>query len=329
MLRSVSSASDAAPGTPSDASPAEPAKRSESRRESGEVPIVEIASPVEPVIPLEDRVRRPTPAIGQASAPRPPVLASEALRRDLTPATPAPRATRRVAVLVGILGAVQSISLAGAQGVAIPLAGAFAALAALGLVPMAYVSRAAALATVAGAGLGVASFAEVAETHRVEPLVLVAGVTTLAAGLLFRAWHRASWLSRALVALGIVVCAGFLTMSQTLQRLPIVDPSWQTWLPQVLQLVLVLLLLLSLLAFMDARSTGGCDAWAVGIVGWYVCFGAVEMLAVRYPATASQLATGPAGTVAALHVAAPLLTGMLALSLAQIWAARAAARTAQ
>lgn len=320
----------AAPGSEGAGSEATPEPVSlgptDAQRESGTAVTLALALPSE--IESDDPSARPTPAVGQPSAPRPPVLASEALRRDLAPGTPAPHAARRVAVLVGTLGALQSLFLAGVQGVAIPLAGVFVALAVLGFVPMAYVPRAASLATVAGAGLGVASFAEVSETGRIEPLVLAAGVTMLGAALLFRAWHRGSWLARALVALGIGVCAGFLAMSQALQQLPILDPSWQTWLPQVLQLVLVLLLLLSLLAFMDARSTGGCEAWAVCIIGWYVGFRAVEMLAWRYPAKAIEIATGPAGTVAALHVAAPLLTGLLALSLAQLWAARAAARTA-
>jgi len=164
--------------------------------------------------------------------------------------------------------------------------------------------------------------------------VLATGVTVLGAALLFRAWHRASWLARALAALGIAVCAGFLAMSEALQRLPIVDPSWQAWLPQVLQLVLVLLLLLSLLAFMDARSTGGCDAWAFSLLGWYVAFRAVETLAWRFPATSSVVdaatakLAGQASTHAALHSAIPLLAGMFAIALAQLWAARGAARSA-
>jgi hypothetical protein len=129
------------------------------------------------------------------------------------------------------------------------------------------------------------------------------------------------------------VCAGFLAMSEALQRLPIVDPSWQAWLPQVLQLVLVLLLFLSLLAFMDARSTGGCDAWAFSLLGWYVLFRAVETLAWRFPAAsvvvdaAAAKVAAEASAHAALHSAIPLLAGMFAIALAQLWAARAAART--
>jgi hypothetical protein len=240
---------------------------------------------------------------------------------------------RRVAVVVGSVGAAQALLWSGGRGIALPLAGAFIALVALGVSPMAYAARAAAIATVAGSALGVAAFVETAATNRFEPLVLASGVTVLSAALLFRAWHRASWLARALAAFGIVVCAGFLAMSDALRRLPIVDPSWQAWLPQLLQLVLVLILLLSLLAFMDARSTGGCDAWAFCLLGWYVTFRAVETLAWRFPAaTAADAATtklaAQASEHAALHSAIPLLTGMFAISLAQLWASRAAARTA-
>jgi hypothetical protein len=274
---------------------------------------------------------RPTPP-GTTSATRPPVLASEALRRDLTPSTPAHVIMRRVSVLVGVLGALQTLIWTGASGIAVPLVGAFATLLALGAAPMSYSARAASIATIAGAGLGVASFFETIGTGRFEPLLLTAGITVLAAALLLRSWHRASWLSRALVAFGVAVCAGFLAMSQALQELPIVDPSWQTWLPQVLQLVLVLLLLLSLLAFMDARSTGGCGAWATAVLSWYVVFRGVEMLAARFPSATSVAQEAAArtgeGELAALHGAAPLLSCLLALGLAQIWAARAAARTA-
>jgi hypothetical protein len=274
---------------------------------------------------------RPTPA-ATTSAARPPVLASEALRRDLAPSTPADVIMRRVCFLVGLLGGMQTLLWTGARGVAVPLAGAFATLIALGVAPMGYAARAAAIATIAGAALGITSFAETMRTGRFEPLVLTAGITVLAAALLLRSWHRASWLARGLVAFGVAVCAGFLAMSQALQRLPIVDPSWQTWLPQVLQLVLVLLLLLSLLAFMDARSTGGCGAWATAVLTWYVVFRGVEMLAARFP-SAVRAARGAAdeaaeGELAALHGAAPLLTCLLALALAQLWAARAAARMA-
>lgn len=314
MLGRVSSSSDAASASSADpASPDEPAKAPDPESE-----------PPESI--------RPTPAMGQAAA-RPPVLASEALRRDLTPSAPAPLLARRGAVVVGVAGATQALLWSEGRGIAVPLAGAFVALVALGVAPMAYAARAAAIATVTGSALGVAAFAETAATGRFEPLVLATGVTVLGAALLFRAWHRASWLARALTAFGIAVCAGFLAMSEALRRLPIVDPSWQAWLPQLLQLVLVLLLLLSLLAFMDARSTGGCDAWAYCLFAWYVIFRAVELLALRFPARLmidAELVkrAREADEQAALYGAIPLLTAMFALSLAQIWASRAAARAA-
>lgn len=328
MLRTVATASDAAPADESPVEPIDP------------IDAGQPLEPAEPTTPLDaaavdappDSIR-PTPGVGQAVAPRPPVLASEALRRDLIPSSPAPMLARRIAVVVGALGATQAMLWSGGEGIAVPIAGAFAALCALGLAPMAYSARAASIATVSGSALGVAAFVETAATGRLEPLVLATGVTVLSAALLFRAWHRASWLARALAALGIAVCAGFLAMSETLQRLPIVDPSWQAWMPQLLQLVLVLLLFLSLLAFMDARSTGGCDAWAFSLLGWYVIFRAVETLAWRFPAAsvmvdaaAAKLAA-QASEHAALHGAIPLLAGMFAISLAQLWASRAAART--
>jgi hypothetical protein len=258
-------------------------------------------------------------------AARPPVLASEALRRDLEPGSPAAGTTRWVAGAMGAIGVVQTLLLAGLHGVAVPVAGAFAALGLLGPLPMGYAARAAATATIAGCGLSVASFAEAASTGRAEPVVLSAGVTLLAAALLFRAWHRASLLARALVALGSAVCAGFLAMSQALQRLPIVDPSWQAWLPQLVQLALVLLLFLSLLAFMDSRSTGGCDTWAVLLLGWYASFRLIELLIWRWPAQGQAvLEKASLAELSALHAAAPLFVGALSLALAQLFATHAA-----
>jgi len=338
MLPSVATASDAAPAD--DHPPVEPVEQVESIEpaaldaaplDSDEPDSAPPRSAPPSIAPPESI--HPTPAVAQVAAPRPPVLASEALRRDLTPSAPAPMLMRRFAVVVGSVGATQALLWSSGEDIAVPLAGAFAALVALGLAPMAYAARAAAIGTVAGAALGVAAFVETAATGRFEPLVLATGVTVLSAALLFRAWHRASWLARTLAALGIAVCTGFLAMSEALQRLPIVDPSWQAWLPQVLQLVLVLLLFLSLLAFMDARSTGGCDAWAFSLLGWYVVFRVVETLAWRFPAAsvvvdaAAAKVAEQASVHAALHSAIPLLAGMFAISLAQLWAARGAART--
>ena len=133
----------------------------------------------------------------------------------------------------------------------------------LGFVPLPYAARASALAAVAGSGLAVVTWhAFAAQALDLDALVLRIGVLSLAMALFFRAWHRGSLLARALVALGIALCAGGLWMSGSLGALLALDGGVQSWLLPLSSLGLAVLLMLSLLAFMDSRTTGGCAAWA-------------------------------------------------------------------
>ena len=117
-----------------------------------------------------------------------------------------------------------------------------------------------------------------------DPLVPMVGCSLLSMALLFRSWHRASLLARALVALGIVLCAGWVWMSGALQRLLVLEGQWQSWVPAVLVVPLVILLLLSLLAFMDSRSTGACALWSALVLAWYALFAWFDLLALAWPA---------------------------------------------
>ncbi len=266
-----------------------------------------------------DASGRVTPAA--QSAARPPVLASEALRKDLAPAAPATRTGRLWTAVLGLLGLGAAWLACGPHGLGVPMGGAFLALVVLGLVPMPYPARAAALVTVAGSGLTIVTAQRLERATGLEPLVLMVGTCVLAMALLFRSWHRASLLSRALVPLGIALCAGWLWMSRSLPQLLILDSAWQAWLPPVLSVPLALILMLSLLAFMDSRSTGACGAWAVTLLGWYTLYTWVELLGRYWPAhsAAFELARVAPDSALAL-LSEPLFTAGLALGLAQLLA---------
>jgi hypothetical protein len=249
----------------------------------------------------------------------PPVLASTALRRDLAPAEPAPGALRISAAILGVLGALASVGLCGIQGMGLPLGGAFATLAALGIAPMGYAARASAVVTVSGTGLTLVTWEQLKGASVLEPFVLLIGVGTLSTALLYRAWHRGSLLARALTLLGLSVCVGWLWMARALETLTILDIHWQAWLPTVLQVPFALILMLSLLAFMDSRSTGGCAAWASLLLSWYAGFQWSHLLAQYWPedATGFEQANVAAQT-AATALAQPLFLSLLAVGLAQL-----------
>ena len=110
-------------------------------------------------------------------------------------------------------------------------------------------------------------------------------------------------------------------MSGALQQLLILESHWQTWLPPVLGLPLTALLLLSLLAFMDSRSTGSCGAWAALLLGWYALYTWTELLGLYWPVQASsfELSRVPA-EIALAVLSAPLFASALATGLAQLLA---------
>ncbi len=253
---------------------------------------------------------------------RPPVLASEALLRDLAPSRPARRALRVWCPVLGLLGACAAWYLTHGQGMGWPLAGAFAGLALLGLPPMPYPGRASAVATVSGTALALVLWTDAGTPDGLSTVLLTISVTLLAAGLYFRAWHRASVLSRLIVAAGVLSGVAFLWMRGSVADLTVFDTAWQSWVPRLIGLGFGILLMLSLLAFMDARSTGGSAVWAAFVLCWYAAYAAVEILRAAWPKDAEDLdiARIPVDTLLA-WTSAPLLTALLGLGLAQLMAA--------
>jgi hypothetical protein len=255
------------------------------------------------------------------SAARPPVLASEAMRRDLAPATPGETESRAIVAGIGLAGLVVALLLGKAHGLGIPVGGAFAALCVLSLVPLAYSARAAAFVTVAGIGLGVVTWNRLGRSVPVASLVPMMGAMLLATALLFRSWHRASLLARALVALGIVLCSGWVWMSGALHRLLVLEGGWQSWLPAVLVVPLAILLMLSLLAFMDSRATAGCTVWSSLLLGWYAAYTWSGLLAQMWPKGAPEfdlLHQAPHTVIAALS--GPLFVVAVVIGVAQLLA---------
>lgn len=186
---------------------------------------------------------------------------------------------------------------------------------------MPYPARAMSLATVAGSVFAVVMWHRADRAEDLEPVVLGLGVVVLAMALLFRSWHRASLLARALVGVGLALCAGWLWSSHALQRLLVLDSNLQAWFGPVLCVPFALLLMLSLLAFMDSRSTGACMLWAGLLLVWYGIHDWAA-LAVRYwPAGAARpLLERVPPEVAVTWFSAPLFAAVLAAALSQLLA---------
>ncbi len=253
---------------------------------------------------------------------RPPVLASEALQRDLTPAEPAPALLRFWSPVLGLLGVAATWFLTHGHGIGAPLCGAFAALAVLGVPRMPYAARAAAVATVAATGLAVVVWAEMGGDQGPRAVVLTLTVTLLASGLFFRAWHRASALSRFMVALGILLGASFLWMSGVFTQLTMLDTAWQSWAPRLVGFPFGILLMLSLLSFMNARTTAGAAAWATFVLLWYALYTTLELLHAVWPKAAEQPDFSLVDSQRMLALgSAPIFSALLALALAQLIAA--------
>ncbi|HKP63669.1 MAG TPA: hypothetical protein VJV78_43340 [Polyangiales bacterium] len=263
-----------------------------------------------------------------AALVRPPVLASEALQRDLTPAEPSPRLLRFWCPVLGLLGVCATWFLTHGRGLGAPLCGAFAALALLGLPRMGYSARAGAVATVAATGLALVLWADEGTEAGPRAVVLTLAVTLLATGLLFRSWHRASVLSRFMVALGILLGVSFLWMSEAFNQLTLLDTTWQSWAPILIALPFGILLMLSLLVFMNARTTAGAGAWACFVLLWYALHATVEMLHAVWPkdAESPDFSRVDLQTLLAWG-SAPIFSALLTLALAQLIAS-ALARSA-
>jgi len=144
--------------------------------------------------------------------------------------------------------------------------------------------------------------------------LLAAGVWLLPAALLLRAWHRASRVARAGVAVGVCACLSwaFATSSPSLLALGF---EWQSWLPAVCWYLFTVLCLLSLLAFMGDETTGGADAWASGVLGWFGLFAGTRFALALW-------SDAPRGLDQALALVEPSFAAVCAVTCAQLAAHR-------
>jgi hypothetical protein len=248
------------------------------------------------------------------------VLASEALRHELAPGTPADRSGRAWFACAGLLGAAAVALAHGPRALGAPVGAALLALCVLGLVPVAYAARAALVVMLSGLGVAAAIAYTVERAQSLQSLALMIGVSVLSTALLFRSWHRASVLARALVGLGLCLCGGWLWLGQALTRLLILEGAWQVWLLPVLAVPFAIVLLLSLLAFMDSRSTGACAAWAGCALAWQVVYGWASLAVAGWPQNAAFDAARLWQTASPIAIAAPLFVAALSLGLAQLLA---------
>lgn len=249
----------------------------------------------------------------RAAAPAPPLLASELLQRELAPAQPREAFSRALATLAALAGAAAVASVVGVEGAGGGLLAAFVGLGTMALAPMPYGIRAAGLALIGSGGFTATLWARSADGARDEVLPAMLVILT-AAALFFRAWHRGSALARILVGLGIALGVSWLAMGAGMAELSQVEVHWQSWGPQVLKLLLAVLLLLSLLAFMDARSTGGAEAWAAGLLLWYGADVAIK----GFVRLQSEAAPALPPTVGLAYLLAAPMAAVLAVSLAQL-----------
>lgn len=277
------------------------------------------ASDEEPAAPIP---RDPSVAVASTLPPprrnsAPPVLASESLRREMAPAEPGRRLLWVIAFVTYLAGAGVSLWLGGLAEQAIAVAVAFVALLALALAPMPYTSRAGVLAVLAGSGVLAATWLHSEASGDPHTVGLTGAVLLLGTALHLRAWHRGSVSARVLVALGLGAGAAWLGAEAPWESLSALPPDLRLSAARVLPVGLGLLLMMSLLAFMDSRTTGGCDLWALGLWLWHVSFAGAEFAAhsVLEPQWAEV-----APEVTLSLIAAPLLLPTFGITLAQLLA---------
>jgi hypothetical protein len=254
------------------------------------------------------------------AAPRPPYLASEILREDLTPSEPGKRLLAILlytAPTLGIVAALYSGIARSATWVALT---ALSGLLLLARFELPYTTRALLVAVTGGGTLAIVSFWSITLGGNFEGPLLAAAVTMLPAALLFRAWYRGSEAARVLVGVSLVLALGWAMATSDRQLLSLVF-SWQSWLPALTWYLFGLLCLLSLLAFMGNETTAGCDVWAIGLLAWYALFALV-----RY-ALESGGAGGANPNLHTLRLIEPALAAPTAVAAAQLLARALGSRT--
>lgn len=206
---------------------------------------------------------------------KPPYLASEILREDLTPSEPGRRHMNVVLQVAPALGALAVLTSGIDRGATWLSLAVLAALFTLTRFELPYHTMTVTVLGIGAGGLGVCSAWRLWLGGQFDGPLLAATVTLLGGALLFRTWYRAAYTARVLVALALMLALTWATWTSHRELLAL-EFDWQSWLPALAWYLFCILCLLSLLAFMSGETTGGCDVWALGLALWYGLFACVR-----------------------------------------------------
>lgn len=275
-----------------------------------------------PVAPARE-VGEPVPTRGEAQsstlrvkqlrvAVRPPFLASESLREDMAPVSPGQRMIDRTLLGAGALGV--AVNLALAFDNAFALLGAFACALLLGItrLRLSYGARAGVVASISGLTLAAIVALRVTHETGIDDALVAIACGLLPAALLFRSWYRGALAARVGVGASLVLAFGWSALTSN-RGLLALEFTWQSWLPALAWYVFGVLCLLSLLAFMGDETTGGCHAWAIGILVWFGLFACLRW-------ALEQGAGAAAGSYQPLGLTEAAMTAPFAVALAQVCA---------
>ena len=241
---------------------------------------------------------------------RPPYLASEILREDLTPSEPGRRhinVALHVAPALGALAVLTSgIDRVATWAAMAVLAGLFT----LTRFELSYHTLAVLVASIGGASLALVSALRAGMGGGQDGPLLAASATLLPAALLFRTWYRAAYTARVLVTLALVLAVTWATWTSH-RGLLALEFDWQSWVPALTWYLFSILCLLSLLAFMSGETTGGCDVWALGVTVWYGLFACARFALEEHGLRSQDFQT--------LGLVEPALAAPTAVALAQLF----------
>lgn len=250
----------------------------------------------------------PAPAKEESQAgldppPPPRYLASELLR-DPPLAEPYGWTARTIGASGGIAGAAASLVLGPPD---LAMAGIFAVIAGLAVLPLPFSLRSGGFAVAASIGLAIATWKRTGGAEGESIGLAIMGTTLLAAAQLLRAIQRRSKFARVAMAVGVIGTAAWLVLDGGLDAMVVRDNSIEAWLGPLVRAALTIVLSLSLLGFLDDQGTSGTRVWPWLVLGW----SALEALL-----TIAMLGSDEAVATAAT----PVFSAVAALGWMQLWA---------
>ena len=252
---------------------------------------------------------------------RPPVLASECLREDVAPKEPGAALLRGLAFTLGAVGALGTAITGGATLLPAISSAAFVAVMVIAALPLSYAGHARAFAFVSVPVAIASTIYTMTLPHSAHYGIRAIAVTLLAGALFFRAYHRANRSARVLVSVGVALNVLWLLSSSLLMSFAHIQDGWGEVTRAGLATVFIGLLGLSLLAFMNASSTGGCRAWGIGLLAWNAVY-FVDRIAQNHLATHEPYALWRM-ELSLGGVAEPLSAAVAALAIAHLFVVRA------